>query len=45
MLFYCDKLKQDRLIEKMKNIGLKHIKFNFNRDGPKVLNLYDYSKE
>ena len=45
MLFYCEKLKQDRLIEKMKNIGLKHIKFNFNRDGPKVLNLYDYSKE
>ena len=45
MLFYCEKLKQDRLIEKMKNIGFKHIKFNFNRDGPKVLNLYDYSKE
>ena len=44
MLFYCEKPKQDRLIEKMKNIGLKHIKFNFNRDGPKVLNLYDYSK-
>ena len=45
MLFYCEKPKQDRLIEKMKNIGLKHIKFNFNSDGPKVLNLYDYSKE
>ena len=45
MLFYCEKPKQDRLIEKMKNIGLKHIKFNFNRNGPKVLNLYDYSKE
>ena len=45
MLFYCEKLKQNRLIEKMKNIGLKHIKFKFNRDGPKVLNLYDYSKE
>ena len=45
MLFYCEKPKQDRLVEKMKNIGLKHIKFNFNRDGPKVLNLYDYSKE
>ena len=45
MLFYCEKPKQDRLIEKMKNIGLKHIKFNFHRDGPKVLNLYDYSKE
>ena len=45
MLFYCEKPKQDRLLEKMKNIGLKHIKFKFNRDGPKVLNLYDYSKE
>ena len=45
MLFYCEKLKQDRFIEKMKDIGLKHIKFNFNTDGSKVLNLYDYSKE
>jgi len=45
MLFYCEKLKQDRLIEKMKDIGLKHVKFNFNTDGSKVLNLYDYSKE
>ena len=44
MLFYCEKLKQDRLIEKMKDIGLKHVKFNFNTDGSKVLNLYDYSK-
>ena len=45
MLFYCEKQKRDRLIEKMKNIGLKHIKFKFDRDGPKVLNLYDYNKE
>jgi hypothetical protein len=22
---------------------LKHIRFKFNNDGPKVLNLYDYS--
>ena len=45
MLFYCEKTKQANLIEKMNNLGLKNIKFKFNKDGHKVLNLYDYSKE
>ena len=43
MLFYCEKSKHDRFIQKMEDIGLKHIRFKFNNDGPKVLNLYDYS--
>ena len=43
MLFYCEKPKHDRFIQKMEDIGLKHIRFKFNNDGPKVLNLYDYS--
>ncbi len=43
MLFYCEKSKHDGFIQKMEDIGLKHIRFKFNDDGPKVLNLYDYS--
>ena len=43
MLFYCEKSKHDGFIQKMEDIGLKHIRFKFNNDGPKVLNLYDYS--
>ena len=43
MLFYCEKSKHDGFIQKMEYIGLKHIRFKFNDDGPKVLNLYDYS--
>ncbi len=43
MLFYCEKSKHDIFIQKMEDIGLKHIRFKFNNDGPKVLNLYDYS--
>ena len=43
MLFYCEKSKHDRFIQKMEDIGLKYIRFKFNNDGPKVLNLYDYS--
>ena len=43
MLFYCEKSKHDGFIQIMEDIGLKHIRFKFNNDGPKVLNLYDYS--
>ena len=45
MIFYCEKTKQNGFIEKMNGLGLKHIKFKFNKDGLKVLDLYDYSKE
>ena len=41
----ADDLAKNDIVEKMKDIGLKHVKFNFNTDGSKVLNLYDYSKE
>jgi D-glycero-alpha-D-manno-heptose-7-phosphate kinase len=44
MLFYCESSKQQKLIEKMKNTGLKHIEFRFQNEGPKVLNLYDFIK-
>lgn len=44
MLFYCEIPKQQKLIEKMKSLGLKHIRFGFQNEGPKVLNLYDFVK-
>jgi len=44
ILFYCEKPKQNRLIKKMTKIGLHHILFNFHSKGPKVLNLYDFTK-
>lgn len=43
ILLYCEKNKQKLLKEKMKNIGLDFVKFNFHKNSPKVLNLYDYS--
>jgi len=42
-LFYCEKPKQKSLIKKMEHLGLNHVKFNFHKEGPKVLNLYDFS--
>ena len=44
MLLYCENFKQPQLIEKMESMGLKHVKFNFNVEGQKVLNLYDFTK-
>ncbi|MDE1725707.1 MAG: D-glycero-D-manno-heptose 7-phosphate kinase [Thaumarchaeota archaeon] len=44
MLFYCESSKRQKLIEKMKNIGLKQIEFQFQNEGPKVMNLYDFVK-
>lgn len=44
MLLYCEQPKQKKLLEKMENFGLKHIKFGFQTEGPKVLNLYDFTK-
>jgi D-glycero-alpha-D-manno-heptose-7-phosphate kinase len=44
MLLYCEYHKQPALIEKMESLGLKHVKFNFTVEGPKVLNLYDFTK-
>ncbi|MDE1767040.1 MAG: D-glycero-D-manno-heptose 7-phosphate kinase [Thaumarchaeota archaeon] len=44
MLLYCEHSKQSSLIEKMESLGLKHVKFNFNLEGQKVLNLYDFTK-
>lgn len=44
MLLYCERPKQQTVIEKMESLGLTHVKFSFNSDGPKVLNLYEFSK-
>lgn len=44
MLFYCEAKKQKELIEKMSSLGFKQIKFRFHSEGPKVLDLYDFSK-
>lgn len=44
MLFYCESRKQQTLIEKMNSLGYKQVKFRFNNEGPKVLDLYDFSK-
>lgn len=44
MLFYCELSKQQAVIEKMESLGLKQVKFGFHNEGPKVLNLYDFSK-
>ena len=42
MLFYCEPKKQNSVKNEMKKLGLKHIDFKFYKNGPKVLNLYDY---
>lgn len=44
MLFYCEFPKQDAVIKKLEDLGLKRVLFDFQTDGPKVLNLYDFSK-
>lgn len=44
MLLYCELPKQQKLIKKMESLGLQHIRFGFQNEGPKVLNLYDFVK-
>jgi len=44
MLLYCELPKQQTVIQKMESLGLKHIRFGFSNEGPKVLNLYDFTK-
>lgn len=44
ILFYCEKPKQSELIKKMEELGLKRVRFNFQTEGAKVINLYDFSK-
>jgi D-glycero-alpha-D-manno-heptose-7-phosphate kinase len=41
MLFYCEAEKQNSLKTEMKRLGLTHVDFNFYKNGPKILNLYD----
>ncbi len=44
MLFYCELPYQEAFIQKMKDLGLKQVKFSFHNEGPKVLDLYDFSR-
>jgi len=43
LLLYCEKSKQAKVIQKMEKLELRHIKFNFHKEGAKILNLYDYT--
>jgi len=42
ILLYCEKNKQTLLKEKMKQLDLSFVKFNFHKNGPKVINIYDH---
>ena len=42
MLFYCETKNQNSVKNEMKRLGLTHIDFNFYKNGPKILNLYDF---
>lgn len=42
MLFYCEKNKQKSVINEMQRLGMNHINFKFYKNGPKLLNLYDF---
>ncbi len=44
MLFYCESSKQKAVIEKLQNLGLSHVAFRFQKEGSKVMNMYDFSK-
>lgn len=45
MLFYCEKQKQNKLIQKMNKMGLQLIDFNFFDNGSNVLNVSDMLKK
>jgi len=45
MLLYCEKLKQQDVIEKMQNLGFKQVIFGLHSEGPRLVNLYDFAKE
>jgi len=44
MVLYCEKEKQNKLISKMEELGLKNIEFEFEKRGPRLVNLYDFAK-
>ncbi|MDE2590346.1 MAG: D-glycero-D-manno-heptose 7-phosphate kinase, partial [Patescibacteria group bacterium] len=44
MLFYCEPSKQKTVVGKLTSLGLKQVKFSFQKEGPKVMNMYDFSK-
>jgi len=44
MLFYCEPSKQKAVIEKLESLDLKPVKFLFQKEGAKVMNMYDFTK-
>lgn len=44
MLLYCEASKQKLLIKKLESLGLRQVQFHFHQEGPKVLNMHDFSK-
>jgi D-glycero-alpha-D-manno-heptose-7-phosphate kinase len=44
ILLYCEKRYKKKVLQKMKNLGLRHIPFNFHSTGPKIFDMCDYNK-
>lgn len=44
MLFYCELPRQKAVIEKLTSLGLKQVKFSFQKEGAKSMDMYDFSK-
>jgi D-glycero-alpha-D-manno-heptose-7-phosphate kinase len=43
LLLYCEKSKQSKVLNEMTKLKIKQVKFNFETEGAKVLNLYNYA--
>ena len=44
ILLYCEIPKQQDVITKLESLGLKLVRFGFSSEGPKFVNLYDFTK-
>jgi len=45
LLLYCEIPKQQDLISKLEGQGLRFVTFGFQKEGPKLINLYDFAKD
>ena len=43
LLLYCEPSKQEKLIQRLNDLGLKQVHFELQREGAKVLNTYDFT--
>lgn len=44
MILFCKPRKQKRVIEELTKMGLKQIRYQFDKGGAKILNLYDFKQ-